>query len=154
MTTYTFLLHVRDRAGVLETIAATFAHRGISLSATQATDGSLDPQGLGSVLVTFCASPARKDAVKAALSRLSWVVSVTERTQSDVALRQSALVRLAPGAVFDASPAVFVDNLAADHATGEILVALFGPPSAVDALLRGLRDQGVLRAVTFAVIAV
>lgn len=91
--------------------------------------------------------------MKRILSRLSRVVSVTERTEGDAALRESALVRLAPGAALPTDPQVQLSRLDADADTGETLWALFGPLAAVEASVSALRSAAVLRAVTIAVVA-
>ena len=153
MTTWALLLKVRDKPGAMESVAATFAHRGISLATILANDAQGSPDGLAAILVTFKTTASRKDAVKATLSRLSRVVSVTERTEADAALRQSALVRLAPGASLPADPLVHLTRLEADPETGETLWALFGPHAAVESAVAQLRASDSLRAVTFAVVA-
>lgn len=153
MTTYALLLKLRDKPGAMESIAATFAHRGISLATILANDASSAPDSLATVLVTFRTTAKRKEALKATLARLSRVVSVTERTDGDAALRQSALVRLAPSAALPTDPQVQISRLDADAATGETLWALFGPPASVEACVAALRSAGTLRAVTMAVVA-
>ena len=153
MTTWALLLKLRDKPGAMESVAATFAHRGISLASILANDAQGNPDALATILVTFKTTASRKDAVKATLARLTRVVSVTERTESDATLRQSALVRLAPGASLPADPSVHLTRLEADAATGETLWALFGPHAAVESAVAQLRESGNLRAVTFAVVA-
>ena len=153
MTTYAFLLKLRDKPGAMESIAATFAHRGISLATILANDAARSPDGIASVLVTFRSSASRKDALKATLGRLTRVVSVTERRTDDPSLRQSALVRLAPNAALSVDPLVHLSRLEDDIETGETLWALFGPHAAVEASVEALRSAGTLRAVTFAVVA-
>lgn len=143
-----FVLRLRDRPGALELVAATFAHRGVSIRMTLANDSDDDPEGLATVLLTFRATPTRKDALRASLSRLSRVVSVEERTGDEPSLRQAAVVRVS-GAALDA-PGVHVETLATDTDRGERTVALFGPPAQVEALLVALREEGRLRAVTHA----
>ena len=153
MNTYAVLLKLRDKPGAMESIAATFAHRGISLATILANDAANAPDSLATVLVTFRTTLARKETMKKILSRLSRVVSVTERTEGDAALRESALVRLAPGAALPTDPQVQLSRLNADADTGETLWALFGPPAAVEASVSALRSAAVLRAVTIAVVA-
>jgi acetolactate synthase small subunit len=153
MNTYALLLKLRDKPGAMERIAATFAHRGISLATILANDAASAPDNLATVLVTFRTTPARKETIKRTLSRLSRVVSVTERAEGDAALRESALVRLAPGAALPTDPEVQLSRLDADAVSGETLWALFGPPAAVEASVGALRSAGMLRAVTTAVVA-
>jgi hypothetical protein len=152
---YTFVLKLNDRPGAMESIAATFAHRGISLSSTLGNDGTLDPEGRAIVVVTFTATPARKEAMRNALRRLSRVVSLVEHTAEDATIRKTALARLAPNAPMpDLPPGVpgTVDLLDCEP-DGSRLFAVFGPPLAVDALLNAARDAGHLRGVTYALVA-
>ena len=149
MNEYAFLLRLRDKPGALELIAATFAHRGVSIRMTLANDSDDDPEGLATALLTFRATSRRKEALHAALSRLSRVASVTERTADSPTLRQAALVRLAPDAELPAG-AFHTETLEVDAATGERTLSLFGPPDAVESALNALRDRGTLRALTHA----
>lgn len=150
---YTFVLRLTDRPGGMELIAATFAHRGLSITATLGNDGALDPEGRATVILSFAASPARKEAVKGALSRLTRVVSV-EEVAEPTAVRQIALVRLAPGAPPPDFSGCTTERTVADGDGGEATYSLLGPPAAVDVALSVLRDSGVLRGVTYAVVAV
>ncbi|MES2461828.1 MAG: hypothetical protein V4671_14685 [Armatimonadota bacterium] len=152
---YTFVLKLTDRPGAMESIAATFAHRGISLSSTLGNDGTLDPEGRAIVLVTFTATPARKEALRNALRRLSRVVSLVEHSADAATIRKSALVRLAPNAPAPTLPPDTpgsVDLLDCE-ADGCCLFAVFGPPVAVDKLLNAARQAGHLRGVTYALVA-
>lgn len=153
MKTYAFVLKLRDKPGAMEVIAATFAHRGLSLATILASDAASAPDSLARVLVTFRATEARKDAVKAALARLSRVVAITEREEGDPTLQQSALVRLAPGAALPSDPQVHLTRVGVDGATGETLWALFGPLQAVAASVEALRSAGVLHALSIATVA-
>jgi hypothetical protein len=152
---YTFVLKMTDRPGAMESIAATFAHRGISLSSTLGNDGTLDPEGRAIVLVTFTATPARKEALRNALRRLSRVVSLVEHGADAATVRKSALVRLAPEAPtpsLSAGTPGSVDLLDCEP-DGCCLFAVFGPPAAVDLLLNTARSAGHLRGVTYALVA-
>lgn len=148
MNEVAFLLRLRDKPGALESIAATFAHRGVSIRMTLANDSDDDPEGLATAMVTFRATEARKEALRTVLGRLSRVVSVTERTGDEPSLRQAALVRVS-GEAFEA-PGLHVETLETDPQSGERTVALFGPPRLVEAVLADLREKGCLRAVTHA----
>lgn len=153
MTTYAFLLKLRDKPGAMESIAATFAHRGISLATILANDADSAPDGLATVLVTFRTSATRKEALKATLGRLTRVASVVERAVEDPTMRQTALVRLTPEAEPAADPRLHVSRLDTDAETGETLWAIFGPHDAVQESVDLLRAASALRAVTFAVVA-
>lgn len=156
---YTFVLRLTDRPGGMELIAATFAHRGISITSTLGNDSTLDPEGRATVILTFASTPARKEVVKGALSRLSRVVSITEVGAPEApalepAARQFALVRLAPGAPPPAFPGCKAEVAAGEGDGGEAIYSLLGSPTAVDAALSDLRASGSLRAAAYAVVAV
>ena len=55
----------------MEIIAATFAQRGVSLACSLGNDGALNPDGRATMIVTFCATPAKKEIIRRALGRLS-----------------------------------------------------------------------------------
>jgi hypothetical protein len=152
---HTFLLRLNDRPGGMELIAATFAHRGISLTATLGNDGTLDPSGRATVLVTFTSTEARKEALKLALSRLSRLVSLIEEPDDAPETRIAALVRLqpdAPAPVLNGAGSVEVVHR--DPDTGEIIYSLLGAPEPVGETLDQLRASGALRAVTYTMLAV
>lgn len=154
---YTLLLKLSDRPGGMELVAATFAHRGLSLTLSLGTDGTLDPDGYATVVVHFEATPARKEAVKAALSRLSPVVSLVEYDAQDPRMLYCALVRLAPGApvpTLTGGGKERVDVISEDAQTGETVYSLFGPPNTVRAALKAMGKAGHLRAVTHTILAV
>ena len=147
---HTFVLKVNDRPGAMELIAATFAHRGVSLHSLLGNDDTLGADGLATVLVTFSAPPARKEALRGALGRLSRIVSLTERTDA-AHLRKSALIRVAPATLLPDAPLYHTEKIAADE-SGDTY-AVLGEPADVDALLHSLKDAGALRGVTQTILA-
>jgi hypothetical protein len=154
---YTFVLKLTDRSGGMEMIAATFAHRGISLSTSLGNDGALDPDGRATVLVTFAATPAKKEALRRALSRLSRVVSLVEYPADSPLLRKTALIRLRRS-IPEIPDGVTVERVGAgaENATGgggEATLLLVGSPRAVDAVLEAAAERGDLGGVTHAVFA-
>ena len=161
LTRHTLVLRLRDRAGAMELIAATFAHRGISLGWTLGSDGSDTPDGYATVIVHFAASPARTLAVRRALERLSPVASVTEADNHAV-VQKTALVRVEWGTPPPpTSSALWVhtvrEGAPPDTQTGESgdgsVYLLGGTPEAVEAALQSLRETNALQAVTQTVLA-
>jgi hypothetical protein len=153
---YTFVLKLTDRPGAMELIAATFAHRGISLTATLGNDGTLDPSGNAVILLHFRATPSRKETLKRTLTRLSRVVSLVEHAPHAPHLRSCALLRLAPGAtVPDLAPdfSGAVEQVESESDAIETTWAILGPVSAVNALLESARGAGVLRGATQTILA-
>lgn len=153
---YTFVLKLTDRPGGMELIAATFAHRGVSLSTSLGNDGTLDPQGRATVLITFAATPAKKEALKGALGRLSRVSLLVEHPAGSPTLRTTAVVRLAAGAPVPVLPpdvVGLVEKTNDNVQTGDTTYLVVGPPDAVDALLAQLRAQDYVRDVMHTVIA-
>lgn len=161
LTKHTFVLKVADRPGAMELIAAAFAQRGVSLSSSLANDGALDPQGHGTVLLTFAATPAKKEVLRRALSRLSRVQSLVEHPPDSPLLRKTALLRLAASAPAPALPAGVVglvekvaeDAANGDVARGEATYLIVGPAHIIDSMLQNARAAGHLRDATHIVIA-
>lgn len=163
---YTFALTLTDRPGGMELIAATFAHRGVSIHSTLGNDGALDPDGRAQVIITFSATPARKEALKGALSRLSRVVALAEHTDDDNAVYKTALLRIEAERASDLADAAAVLNLAHLVITtvldrsgrhhfeyGEATYTVTGPPPDVDALIADLKARHRLRAAAHATLA-
>ena len=149
---HTFVLKLTDRPGGMELVAATFAHRGLSLTMTLGNDGTQDAEGHATVLVHFLATPARKEAVRASLSRLSRMVSLREHGEHDAQVRQTALVRLSPGTLLPHASGVWVEAVP-NSDNDDIICVLLGSPPPVIALLDELRQSGSLLAVTQTVLA-
>jgi acetolactate synthase small subunit len=153
-SSYAFLLKMSDQPGGMELIAATFAHRGVSLEASLGNDGALDPERRATVIVTFSAPPAKKENIRRALGRLSRVRSLTEYALDSSHLRKTAVIRV-QGGIDDlgAVPAgMWLDQLPGDGESGEARFVLMDTPAAVDAFLSQVRETGRLRDATAAVI--
>jgi acetolactate synthase small subunit len=161
MSTHTFVLKVADRPGAMELIAAAFAQRGVSLSTSLGNDGALDAEGRGTVLLTFTATPAKKEVLRRALGRLSRVLSLVEYPLDSPLLRKSALLRLAAGAPAPALPAgvsglvekISGDTAHGEGALGEGVYLVVGPALAVDEILNRARVAGHLRDATHTTIS-
>ena len=150
---YAFVLKLTDQPGGMEVIAATFAHRGVSLACSLGNDGALDPEGRATVLVTFSATPAKKEILRRALSRLWRVRSLVEHPIDSPYLRKTAVFRVADegGAV----PPVLetkLERIAHDEASKETTYLLVESPAVVDDFLGKIRAGGYLRDVTTTVI--
>lgn len=155
---HTFVLKVNDRPGAMELIAATFAHRGVSLHALLGNDATMGADELATVIVTFSASASKKEALRGALSRLSRVVALRESSGDEETLRKAVLIRLVAGETIP-NNGNFVPNgciisqISVDATTNEATCAILGPPTSVDVLLEGLRAAKSLSAVTQTVLA-
>ena len=153
MASYAFVLKLTDQPGGMEIIAATFAHRGVSLACSLGNDGALDPEGRATVLVTFSATPAKKEILRRALSRLWRVRSLVEHPIDSPYLRKTAVFRVADdGFTPPTEIAAKLEKVARDEAAGETTYLLVDAPVLVDAFLVGLRQAGTLQDVTTTVI--
>ena len=148
---YVFVLKLTDQVGSMEIIAATFAHRGVSLTCSLGNDGALDPEGRATVTVAFSAPPAKKEIIRRALGRLSRVRTLVEYPLASSHLRKTAVFRVSGEIVPDATP-VYLERIARDDAAGETTYLLVDRPVAVDAFLERLRVEKRLRDVTTTVI--
>ena len=145
---YAFVLKLTDQPGGMELIAATFAHRGVSLACSLGNDGALDPEGRATVIVTFFAPPAKKEILRRALGRLSRVRSLVEHPMDSPDLRKTAVFRVA-GRWLAASA---LEEVRHDPELEETTYLLVNTPVFVDAFLEDVRASGRLRDVTATVI--
>ncbi len=151
---YAFVLKLSDQPGGMELIAATFAHRGVSLESSVGNDGTLDPEGRATVMVTFSAPAAKKENIRRALGRLSRVRSLTEYRLDSPNLRKTAVFRMVGGAEdfgFDLH-GLKLEKMPGDEPGGESTFLLIDTPAVVDQFLARLGATGKLRAATAAVI--
>ena len=153
---YAFVLKLVDQPGGMEVIAATFANRGVSLACSLGNDGTLDPEGRATVIVTFSATPAKKEIIRRALRRLSRVRSLVEHPIDSPILRKTAVFRVADEGMRPAELAEFaaakLERIAQDEVAGETTYLLVETPAEVDDFLALLRSGGFLRDVTTTVI--
>ena len=79
MEKWVFSLTLRNSAGVLSSLTALFADRGISIESLSAQAGG-GPAGLpGTATLTFAASASRKTHLARRLGRLESVLEIAER---------------------------------------------------------------------------
>ena len=149
---YAFILKLTDQPGGMEIIAATFAHRGVSLACSLGTDGALDPEGRATVIVTFCATPAKKEIIRRALGRLSRVRSLAEYPTDSPHLRKTAVFRVAGEVVRDGQTSVRLEQIARDEAMDETTYLVVDRSDVVDAFLENVRQGGRLLDVATTVI--
>ena len=136
----------------MEVIAATFAHRGVSLSCSLGNDGAHDPEGRATVLVTFSAPLAKKEILRRALTRLSRVRSLVEHPIDSPDLRKTAMFRVAALPPGSEAKVKRVEEIFRDAGTGETTFLVVDTPRAVDEFLDRLLESGQLRDVTTTVI--
>ena len=149
---YAFVLKLTDQPGGMEIIAATFAHRGVSLACSLGNDGALDPEGRATVIVTFAATPAKKEIIRRALGRLSRVRSLAEYPIDSPRLRKTAVFRVAGEVAAGGQPPVRLELVTRDEVAGESTYLVVDRPDVVDAYLQTVRHEGRLRDVTTTVI--
>ena len=149
---YAFVLKLTDQPGGMEIIAATFAHRGVSLACSLGNDGALDPEGRATVLVTFSAPPAKKEIIRRALGRLSRVRSLVEHPMDSPDLRKTAIFRVAGRCSADEVASARLEEIRHDAVTAETIYLLVNVPVEVDRFLTEVRASGRLRGATTTVI--
>lgn len=132
-----FSLKLRNSAGVLSSLTALFADRGVSIESLSAQGGGGSSASPGTATMTFAASEARKAHLARLLGRLASVLEVTEYRYDDAAhARKSTLARVpltADALRAQVPPGVLCDVVSADEAS--TLALLLGPPAVLDALL-------------------
>ena len=149
---YAFVLKLTDQPGGMEVIAATFAHRGVSLACSLGNDGALDPEGRATVLVTFSAPPAKKEIIRRALGRLSRVRSLVEHPMDSPDLRKTAIFRVAGRCAAEGIAAVRLEEIRHDAVADETTYLLVDVPVTVDHFLASVQASGRLRGATTTVI--
>ena len=148
---YAFVMKLTDQPGGMEVVAATFASRGVSIACSLGNDGALDPQGRATILVTFAATPAKKEIIRRALGRLSRVRSLVEYPMDAPQLRKTAVFRLAGAEAFAPTlPARLLEGLAGPE--DERTYLLVDTAATVDAILEEARHGGRLLDVSATVI--
>ena len=135
MDKWIFSLKLRNSAGVLSSLTALFADRGVSIESLSAHGGGGVSPGMA--VMTFAATEARKAHLARLLGRLASVLEVTEYRYDDAAhARKSTLARVplsADALRSQVPPGVLCDVVSADEAS--TLALLLGPPAVLDALL-------------------
>ena len=156
MDKWIFLIKVKNRPGVLSAMTALFADRGVSLDSLTAHDSSGVGTPYGTAILTFHATPGKKDHLKRLLTRLEAVQEVQEFLYSDTDhARKSALARVSLPAetLKEALPeGIFCDIVTATEM--DTLALLLGPPTLLDQALTDLATSGVLLAMDSTVIVV
>jgi hypothetical protein len=142
---YAFVMKLTDQPGGMEIIAATFAHRGVSITCSLGNDGALDPQGSATVMVTFSATPAKKEIIRRALQRISRVRSLVEYPMDAPQLRKTAVMRLSGVEPFAPTTTVrLLEPIAGTPEADESTYLLVDVPVIVDAILEEARRSGRL----------
>lgn len=152
---WVFLLRLRSRAGVLSALTAVFADRGVSIETLNAHDAGVDGP-LGSAVLTFAATAAKKDYLARLLGRLSVVTEVSVYRYEDAAhARKSVTARVGvSGADLRALlPSTVLCDVVSE-APGETIALLLGPPPLLDHVLLSLERRGLLRASDASVVVV
>ena len=151
-SSYAFVLKLTDQPGGMEVIAATFAHRGVSLACSLGNDGALDPEGRATVLVTFSAPPAKKEILRRALGRLSRVRSLVEHPIGSPDLRKTAMFRVTDPLPDSETGGRRLEQIFRHPTSGETTYLIVDTPQVVDDFLAKLLKSGQLRDVTTTVI--
>ena len=149
---YAFVLKLTDQPGGMELIAATFAQRGVSLACSLGNDGTLNPDGRATVIVTFSATTAKKEIIRRALGRLSRVRSLAEYPLDSPHLRKTAVFRVTGEVVSAEQSPIRLEQIEQHEPSGERTYLIVDRPDVVDAFLENIRLDGRLRDATTTVI--
>ena len=156
MDKWIFLLKLRNRSGVLLSLTSLFADRGVSIESLTAHAGVSPGAAYGTAILTFAASPAKKDHLARLLGRLAAVQELTEYRYEDAAhARKSALARVTLSTAdltAGLPPGILCDVVSGGE--GHTLALLLGPPHLLDTTLAALAERGALLEVDSTVIVV
>jgi len=135
-----YVLEVADRPGIMHSIAAVFAHRGLSIHGLVADTGRKPPR----ILVVFEGTPRQQTLVEQVLARLHHVHQLRMLPASSPQLRAVAICRtLGPLPLLEGVVAQLDDDMA----------LLSGSYAAVDAALDRLTEAGLVSEISRSLVA-
>lgn len=135
-----YVLEVADRPGIVHSIAAVFAHRGLSIHGLVADTGRKPPR----ILVVFEGTPRQQRLVEQVLARLHHVHQLRVVPANSPQLRAVAICRAL-------GPLPALDDVVAQ--LDEDRALLSGSYVAVDAALEQLLQAGLVSEVSRSLVA-
>ncbi|QTE30928.1 ACT domain-containing protein [Pengzhenrongella sicca] len=131
------LVRGADRPGTLTALTGVFSTRGVSFESL--TTGAVDGD-VGTIAVTFRATPRRQQLLVRTVERLSVIHSVRVRAADDPAVRAAGVVRMPDGVAF-APPAAADVRWSGDASAGQH-VLVEGSLADVTTVIAHARAQG------------
>ncbi|MDB5970903.1 MAG: hypothetical protein JWQ90_3353 [Hydrocarboniphaga sp.] len=135
-----YVLEVADRPGIMHSIAAVFAHRGLSIHGLVADTGRKPPR----ILVVFEGTPRQQTLVEQVLARLHHVHQLRMLPAISPQLRAVAICRTL-------GPLPLLDDVVAQLDDGMALLS--GSYAAVDTALEQLLRTGLVSEVSRSLVA-
>ena len=156
---WVFVVRALDKPGTLTATAAVFSHRGVSLEAILGSGIASTTTEDGRLILTFRATAQKQAMLLRSLERLATVMQVSVYTYDDPLLRAIAVVKLSDANAVDLSALPLnIEPIGTDRQdtdqdkTAQLLIT--GNPPSVDRAIAKLRDQGVLKDIVMATIAI
>lgn len=156
---WVFVVRALDKPGTLTATAAVFSHRGVSLEAILGSGIASTTTEDGRLILTFRATAQKQAMLLRSLERLATVMQVSVYPYDDPLLRAIAVVKLSDADAVDLSALPLnVEPIGADRQgtaqekTVQLLIT--GNPPSVDGAIAKLREQGVLKDIVMATIAI
>lgn len=135
-----YVIEVADRPGIMHSIAAVFAHRGLSIHGLVADTGRKPPR----ILVVFEGTPRQQTLVEQVLARLHHVHELRMLPASSPQLRAVAICR-------SLGPLPLLDDVVAQLDDDRALLS--GSYAAVDAALEKLQQAGLVSEISRSLVA-
>jgi acetolactate synthase small subunit len=155
---WVFVVRALDKPGTLTATAAVFSHRGVSLETILGSGIASTTTEDGRLILTFRATPQKQAMLLRSLERLTSVMQVSVYPYSDPLLRSIAIVSLSNVDTVDLSALPLnVETMGSNGSgqapdTNQLLIT--GNPPVVDDAIAQLREQGVLKDIVMATIAI
>lgn len=158
---WVFVVRALDKPGTLTATAAVFSHRGVSLEAILGSGIASTTTEDGRLILTFRATAQKQAMLLRSLERLATVMQVSVYTYDDPLLRAIAVVKLSDANAVDLSVLPLnIDPIGAGQSSenseqdGAVQLLITGSPPSVDDAIAKLREQGVLKDIVMATIAI
>lgn len=152
---WVFRARVEDRAGALTSIASAFSNEGLSIETVVGHGLEKGVPGGGSVVLTCYCTEEEMDRMVRKVKRLSKVRALERHPYESQRLRKSVIAlvtrKLVPHDV--AGETTFLTCERVDTLpTGEFMYFLAGSPSELDAVLRKLEDDGLVKDIVYSIV--
>ena len=142
---FTYVLQVADKPGVLNRVASLVRRRGYNIESL--TVGHAGTPGLSRITLVIDANPDAAARIEANLYKLVHVKSVQNVTEMPTVFRYLALIKVAATAESRSQVMQLVDVFRArvvDVAPDSLIIEITGADEKIDGLLEILRPFGVL----------
>lgn len=150
---WVFAIKAQNKPGALTATAGVFSNRGVSLETTLCSGLTLGGVDGGRIILSFRATPRKKDMLLRTVERLSAVLHVDCYPYSSLKIRAIAVIRVSSTSDVDwETPDVRAEIISESNENQTML--LTGSTLAIEQFVETLCDRNVLLDVAMSVMAV